>query len=942
MNGLAERYSALKQKVGGNREKKDFEWTFGATPEEIGHVTRPSEMCIRVLSQLQFVLALSENEGGRWDGAIDRALCVLEEEMAREDTLTRSTCLRAEQELMPAADAAKTYELIYAAHAHIDMNWMWGWQETVAVTLATFRTILHLMDEYPQFTFMQSQGAVYRIVEKYDPSMMDEIKRRIREGRWEVTASAWVETDKNMPDTESLLHHITVTREYLRDVWGVDPDSVQVDFSPDTFGHSRFVPEINCFENVRYYYHCRGLEEIETLYRYRAPSGSEILVYKEPYWYNSGVNPDNGTGVIGLSRRCAGLKTGLIVYGVGDHGGGPTRRDVERILDMAKWPVFPRVHFGTLHEYFRKAEAVRESLTVVEHELNPIFTGCYTTQSRIKLGNRKSEIALLDATKLCALADPLVGAEYPAERFQEAWQDVLFTHFHDILTGSCVQESREHAMGLFADALAYAQTAQGNALRVIAESVDTMFCNAEEDASETQSEGAGVGYGLESYGGVPNCERGAGRTRRYVVFNTASTARDDAALITMWDYTGDLRRLEVVDAECNALPFELLDREPQRYWDHRFVRLLVRVRVPAVGYTVLAVREKALESYPTFYLDDVRVEKPHGGIVLENACLRAEFDPRGTLVSLMDKDSGREQLAGCAGLHLMLAEQRTNNAWNIGRYLKDIPVDDATDVQIHIGALSRRITITQQVMHSTVKTEIALDADAKALKYTFEIDWNEAAGHENRVPVLVYQAPIAGGADEILCDVPAGCIRRRATANDVAALSFSAALGDGIAPVIFTDCKYGYRLEENILRCTLINSAGSPDPYPERGIHKIQLWLAPSDGNAASLKRMGETLLRPLIAMPAGAKPGKLRRTDSLLTMHSESCVLSGVERSDDGALKVRVFEMNGKNDRVTLEFPFVPVRAEMRNGEASLDGRRVSFEVAAYALAELRIFVGK
>ena len=103
-------------------------------------------------------------------------------------------------------------------------------------------------------------------------------------------------------------------------MWGVDPDSVQVDFSPDTFGHSRFVPEINCFENVRYYYHCRGLEELETLYRYRAPSGSEVLAYKEPYWYNSGVNPDNGTGLIGLSRRCGGLKTGLIVYGVAATG----------------------------------------------------------------------------------------------------------------------------------------------------------------------------------------------------------------------------------------------------------------------------------------------------------------------------------------------------------------------------------------------------------------------------------------------------------------------------------------------------------------------------------------------------------------------------------------------------------------------------------------------
>lgn len=106
------------------------------------------------------------------------------------------------------------------------------------------------------------------------------------------------------PDTESLLRHIRITRDYLHKVWGIAPDSVKVDFSPDTFGHSRFVPEINTFGSVPYYYHCRGLQDELTLYRFRAPSGSEVLMYKEPYWYNSGVCPDNGIGVLEMERRC--------------------------------------------------------------------------------------------------------------------------------------------------------------------------------------------------------------------------------------------------------------------------------------------------------------------------------------------------------------------------------------------------------------------------------------------------------------------------------------------------------------------------------------------------------------------------------------------------------------------------------------------------------------
>ena len=138
--------------------------------------------------------------------------------METEGVLTNTACKEAEAVLMPLKDASKGYEVIFASHAHIDMNWMWGWQETVAITLSTFRIILNLMNEYPGFTFSQSQASVYKIVEEFDPEMMAQIQERIREGRWEVTANAWVENDKNMPDTESLIRHIGLTRKYLHEV----------------------------------------------------------------------------------------------------------------------------------------------------------------------------------------------------------------------------------------------------------------------------------------------------------------------------------------------------------------------------------------------------------------------------------------------------------------------------------------------------------------------------------------------------------------------------------------------------------------------------------------------------------------------------------------------------------------------------------------------------
>lgn len=950
MGNLSARFASLKQKVGGNREKMDFEWSFGQPVEEQVHVTPPNRGVIRILSEVNFALGLSEANGGKFDGQIERALAILERDYEANEVLTRGACHEAEQALLELSGAAKEYEILCVSHAHIDMNWMWGWQETVAATLSTFRTMLNLMREYPEFTYSQSQASVYQIVEEYEPEMMEEIKQRIAEGRWEITATAWVETDKNMPDTESLIRHIRHTRDYLKEHWGIDPNAVKVDFSPDTFGHSAFVPEINTFGSVKYYYHCRGLQEDLTLYRYRAPSGSEVLMYKEPYWYNGGVTPDFGTGIFGLAKRCAGLKTGMAVYGVGNHGGGPTRRDVERIIEMQGWPVFPAFKFGTLHEFFKKAEAVYDQLPVVEHELNFMLVGCYTTQSRIKLGNRRSEAALIDAEKLSALASLKLGAQYPAKGIEKGWENVLFTHFHDIVTGSCVQESREHAMGLYAQAQAHAQSAQARALRLISEQVDTSMFKTDDDISTNQAEGAGVGFGLDHYAGVPNPERGAGKTRIYTVFNAASSCRKELVEITMWDYVGDLRRLEVVDAKMQPVRFQLLDKAPQKYWDHRYVRLLIEAEVAGFGYATYAVRERPVESYPTFYLKSDRVEKPLGPLTLENEHLKATFAMEsGALISLIDKATGEEQILEGqeAGLKLLTTEHASSSAWRIGRHLKTETVDGLTDMSYAVkGELHNAIEMKYRLLDSLITTTVSLDAGAKALAYEFEVDWREYTEKGKTVPVLSYMIPLKNGAEQVLMDVPAGAKLRDAEYIDMAGLSFAACAGKGAAPVLMANCKYGYRLAGGVLSCTLINTADAPDKYPERGIHNIKLWVAVEEPKAKALKQLAEALNRPMVGVPTASHPGQLAEGGALMSFESGSTVFSSAGLCSCGkALDVRVFEIEGKADQVTIHAPFEPSRAELVNlngevqGVATVDKDVVRFDIAPHKIAQVRIY---
>ena len=315
MSKLTEKYIRLKTAVGGNREITGYEDTFGMPREAQAHITPPGQWNERILCELNFALEL--NDDGRYDGVIDRALDCLLAKQAQAGALCDEACMEAERLLLPIAAEAKSYRVLLAAHAHIDMNWMWSYPETVASTLATFRTMLILMDEYPDFCFSQSQAAVYRIVEEHDPNMMEEIKRRIAQGRWEVTATAWVEADHNMPNTESMLRHIEYTREYLMSKWGVT--HFDIDFSPDTFGHNANLPETNAFADVKYFYHCRGLKEDVFLYRYRARSGKELLAYREPFWYNASVTPRMGIAAPQIARRCGGLTTSLAIYGVGDH-----------------------------------------------------------------------------------------------------------------------------------------------------------------------------------------------------------------------------------------------------------------------------------------------------------------------------------------------------------------------------------------------------------------------------------------------------------------------------------------------------------------------------------------------------------------------------------------------------------------------------------------------
>ncbi len=963
MQSLVQKFTAVKTSVGGNREKRHYEDTFGMPREEANRITMPNRWQRRLLGQLEFALKLSESLNGRFDDCLHETLDCLLEQVADQGALTRDDVERAEAKLSPLQAAAKEYRLILAGHAHIDMNWMWSYHETVAATLETFRTMLTIMDEYQDFHFSQSQAAVYKIVEEYDPALMERIKARIAEGRWEVTASAWVETDKNMPSTESLVRHILYTKKYLQETWGVPADSLEVDFSPDTFGHSAHLSELNGHGGVKYYYHCRGLDGDNVLYRWRAPSGAEVLAYREPYWYNSAITPVIGAGLIDVARRSGGLKTGLVVYGVGDHGGGPTRRDIERAREMQSWPIFPVVEFGTFRKYFQAAESVRENLEVVDRELNFTFPGCYTTQSRIKMGNRRSEAALADAEAINALAASLTGAPYRHRAYEQAWQKVLFTHFHDILTGSCVQDSREHAMGLFSEAQAAAQSSRLITLRAITARIDSSSLLSDEDVSASQSEGAGVGYGIGyptpgGYGTAGLCgagllaaERGAGLKRILHIFNPSAHRRDAVVEVTIWDWVGDMSRIRLQDGQGKQADFQLLDNDLRTYWDHKYFRLLLRVDLPAMGYATYVLDEAEMTSYPVYYQPPIRTTGAFDPYVLENEFLRVQLDAAtAEVVSMVDKKTGRELIrtGDTAGLRLVDTEAKTSSAWLIGRYIHTEKVNRNIKINtLPAGPVRRGVEVEIPFRSSTAKLSLWLDQGCPALQADLKVDWHEIAKGDSPVPVLTYAVPLQGAPEQYLFDVPAGVQSRGPYSQDVPGLQYGAAVAAGRALALVCDSKYGYRADGQSLILTLINAANSPDPYPERGIHTVRFAVAVADACPKALEELAFDLNRLPAAVSERPHSGDLPLAASLLELEEGgSAVISGIKAAEDGkGVIVRLYNPIGTSTTARLALMKAPRAAHTVDameqpaaGSAAVVGNTVTLQLGPNRLQAVRI----
>src|SRR5271157_2599789 len=356
----------------------------------------------------------------------------------------------------------KQFSVKAVGNSHIDMAWLWPETETVDVVRNTFGTALQLMREYPEFKFTASAAQAYVWMEEKYPAIFSEIEQRVREGRWEIVGGMWVEPDLNMPDGESLVRQILYGKRYFKQKFGVD---VNIGWNPDSFGYNGQLPQIYKRSGIDFFVTQKLLWASEftkfpyRLFWWQAPDGSRLMTYF-PSDYGNAIEPvrmarDSATyGPMmwkyngGTNSASPGALDMMYLYGVGDHGGGPTRVDLDTALRWQKGDlVYPRLNFSTATQYFADLEKNKNELKIPTWDGELYFQyhrGVQTSQSEEKRGNRQNEVLVLNAEKLASI-ETLFGAtfgapnecrfctrwgDYPQQNFDTAWKDILFNQFH--------------------------------------------------------------------------------------------------------------------------------------------------------------------------------------------------------------------------------------------------------------------------------------------------------------------------------------------------------------------------------------------------------------------------------------------------------------------------------------------------------------------------------
>lgn len=356
------------------------------------------------------------------------------------------TTAKAAREILAPVLAQKNGDLALQAtaigHAHLDLAWLWPLRESRRKAARTVATVFDLMERYPDYKFVCSQPQMYQWIKEDHPDLYAKLKDYIKAGRWEVAGALWVEADNNLAGGEALVRQLLYGKKFYRDEFGVEVDNV---FLPDAFGYTAALPQLMKKAGVNYFITIKmSWDKFSPFpfhsFIWKGLDGSKVLAHLPPEGtYNSPALPRSFTQAEAKYNEKAFCDDFLVLYGIGDGGGGPGAEHLERLDREKDLQGMPRVKQDTVKSFFEKLEDKRDKLpTWVGEMFLHMHTGTFTTQGKTKRGNRKMELLLRDAELYSTLAMIQTDFIYPAREIETLWKEVLLYQFHDILPGSSI------------------------------------------------------------------------------------------------------------------------------------------------------------------------------------------------------------------------------------------------------------------------------------------------------------------------------------------------------------------------------------------------------------------------------------------------------------------------------------------------------------------------
>lgn len=599
------------------------------------------------------------------------------------------------------AERIRRDTLHLVGNSHIDAAWLWRWGETVGVVRDTWSSVLEIARRFPGFVYAQSSAQYYEWMEERAPELFQRLGAAVDSGVWVPVGGWWVEADQNLPSGEALVRQGLYGQRYFKSRFG---RYARVAWTPDSFGYAWTLPQILRGQGFEFFVTQKLRWNDSTafpfdVFRWEAPDGTWILTYI-PYRYNDDLEPRRLVRELKeFKAKTGGLGHQLVLYGVGDHGGGPTLEMLERWQELRRVETFPAMRHTSPEAALERIRGASAEFPSWRDELYLEYhRGTYTTHGDVKKRNRGLEAKLEGAEKLAVVS----GIPYPRAELEGAWKRVLFNQFHDILPGTSIPE-------VYADAHASYDEADQLLDGVIARAT-----------------------GALSIPGAPGS---------FTVFNPLSAARG-----------GRVEIPGAAVAQVAARPVHVVDEDGARYpveEDERGGLFFSAPEVPGLGFR-------------TFRLAPGRVPAPRelraGATWIENDVLRVTFSPAtGEITSLYDKRARREVLErGGRGNRIQVFGDRPAvwDAWNIGYTGEEWTVREVALFRTEADPAAARAFLGRRFGASRFDQVLVLRPGSPVLEIEHVVDWRE----EHKLAKLAF--PVAVRADSAAFEIPYGVIRR--------------------------------------------------------------------------------------------------------------------------------------------------------------------------------------